>query len=81
MCIFGQHNKHWQQAPIVHCNACITIFDPNFLGIDTTYKNLSLHFKSIYERLLKKRIFQDKIIIFVEKLWYLSRKNMPLLRQ
>jgi hypothetical protein len=35
----------------IHCNSCITIFDPNFLGIDTTYKNLSLHVKSIYERL------------------------------
>jgi hypothetical protein len=41
------------QAPI-HCNTCITIFDPNFLGIDTTYKKLSLHVKSVYERLLKK---------------------------
>ena len=44
------------QAPI-HCNSCITIFDPNFLGIDTTYKNLSLHVKSIYERLLKNVYF------------------------
>jgi hypothetical protein len=35
-----------QQAPI-HCNSCITIFDPNFLGIDTTYNNLSLHVKRI----------------------------------
>jgi hypothetical protein len=45
-----------QQAPI-HCNSCITIFDPNFLSIATTYKNLSLHVKSIYERLLKNVYF------------------------
>jgi hypothetical protein len=46
-----------QQAPI-HCNSCITIFDPIFLVIDTTYKkNLSLHVKSIYERLLKNVYF------------------------
>ena len=51
-----------QQAPI-HCNSCITIFDPNILGIDTTYKHLSLHVKSIYERLLKNVYFN--IITFL----------------
>jgi hypothetical protein len=45
-----------QQTPI-HCNSCIIIFDPNFLGIDATYKKLSLHAKSIYERFSKNVYF------------------------
>jgi hypothetical protein len=63
--------------------AILTIFDPSFRGIDTTYKILSLHVKSIYQ-MFSNQYFEDredKIIIFREKLWYLSRTNMPLLRQ